>query len=87
VLRIADKWLENTPLPGQEFQRNGLLLQTDGSDPMKNKSPSYNSNISDANGVHSPNRDIELITDDATLQKLYQDHWILEKIVLERVGY
>lgn len=92
VLRIADKWLENTPMPGQDFAtRNGLVVQADGSDPLnKPNSPSFNSNLSvDANGaINSPDgRNMELLTDDATLQKLYQDHWILENIVLERVSY
>ena len=101
VLKIADKWLENAPLPGQEYptNKNGLMIQTAGNgsfgagSPMglnKNKSPSFHSNMSvDANGqvvVNSPGSgNIELLNDEEALQKAYKDHWVYEKIVLERV--
>ncbi len=91
VLRIAEKWVENAPLPGQEFvTRNGTVGGTNIQD--KNKSPSFHSNMSvDANHainnvIGSPGSiNLALLNDEAALSKLYEDHWVYEKIVLERV--
>lgn len=99
VLRIADKWLENAPLPGQEFaMRNGLMVHTangsiGGTSPLanKNKSPSFHSNMSvdgnghmAGNGVNSPGSGDLALLDENALSKMYEDHWIYEKIILER---
>lgn len=100
VLRIADKWIENAPLPGQDYvMRNGLMVQTNGANgngsmgrpsPMdKNKSPSFHSNMSVDNGINnvigSPgSANLAHLNDEAALFKLYEDHWVYEKIVLER---
>lgn len=100
VLKIADKWLEDTSLLGQDYvlNRNGLVVQTGTNgcfengtsvDLNKNKSPSFHSSMSvDANGqmiVNSPSSEkIESLVDENALQKMYEDHWIYEKIVLER---
>jgi len=100
VLRIAEKWIENAPLPGQEYvTRNGLMVQVGpngsigGPSPLnKNKSPSFHSNMSvDANHainnvIGSPGSiNLALLNDEAALAKLYEDHWVYEKIILERV--
>lgn len=100
VLRIADKWLENGPLlPGQgksqEYSmRNGLMVAVGGANsPMgidnKNKSPSFHSNMSvDGNGGNMASNSLGsgILTDENALIKAYEDHWIYEKIILERAS-
>ncbi len=58
----------------------------------KNKSPSFHSNMSvdgmsaNAAAIASPgSTNYALLTDEAALIKAYEDHWVYEKIVLERV--
>ena len=88
-------------MQGQEFamRNNGLMVQVgaNGSigrpSPMdKNKSPSFHSNMSvdGVNGIHnvigSPgSANLAHLNDEAALTKLYEDHWVYEKIILERV--
>lgn len=76
--------------------RNGLMVQVGGANgipsPMdKNKSPSFHSNMSvdgnmAGNVIASPGSANLLLNDEAALIKMYEDHWLLEKIVLERVS-
>lgn len=93
VLRIADKWLENAPIPGDYVMRNGLMVQVGqngsvgGPSPMaaKNKSPSFHSNMSvdgAGNIIASPGSGA---IDENVIAKSYEDHWVFEKIILERV--
>ena len=101
VLRIADKWLENAPLPGatNNEYRNGLMVQVNNANNNGNlqnmpspiaigkKSPSFHSNKSNENmsvdggagnnGQENPN---------SYTVPSYDDHWVFEKIVLERVS-
>ena len=102
VLRIADKWLENAPLPGatNNEHRNGLMVQVGGNSAnngnlqnmpspiaIGKKSPSFHSNKSNENmsvdggaghsGQENPN---------SYTVPSYDDHWVFEKIVLERVS-
>ncbi len=101
VLRIADKWLENAPLPTstQTEYRNGLMVQVPSGDNANNgllsggradqkKSPSFHSNKSENMSV-----DGALNSTSPNLLPLsqtitipdYADHWTYEKIILERV--
>jgi hypothetical protein len=102
VLRIADKWLENAPLPtGAQVQteyRNGLMVQSSGNnsnsgqDMMHKKSPSFLSNKSDNMSVDGggAGSGIHSILPLPLTQTVtipdYADHWTYEKIILERVS-
>lgn len=74
--------------------RNGLMVQVGqngsvgGPSPMagKNKSPSFHSNMSvdgAGNIIASPGSALPI--DENIIAKSYEDHWVFEKIVLERV--
>ena len=80
--------------------KNGLMVQVAGGggggmshsigSANKNKSPSFHSNMSVdgvGGGIASPDSaHFGLINDEASLIKSYEDHWVFEKIVLERVN-
>lgn len=120
VLRIADKWLENSPLPTAQAvtshsqknhnnnskYNNGLMVEVggvgggsgaSGTSPFSKKSPSFHSNKSenmsvDGGGITNGNgqmgnNSINNMSPNELPTNLpsYDDHWIYDQIILERV--